>query len=346
MRAATVSRFGGPEVFELVETPDPAPGPGEVLISVEVIDTLWLETMVRSGAGQDFWPMRPPYVPGNGVAGRIVQVGAGVDQSLRGRRVVAHTGGEGGYADRAVVAAESAVAVPDEVDLTVAAALLHDGVTALALFDTTKVGPRDGVLVIGASGGLGVLCVRLARARAAKVVAVARGAKLERVARLGPDASIDSARPDWVEQARAVFGEHGADVVLDNVGGALGEAGHTHRPRRTVLRARHTQRAFREHRPAGRRRARGLGDRYPGGATVRARPHALRRAGAARGRRGCDRAGHRADVLARPGRGGARRHRGPHRVRQDPDHHRRVIRAAGASAMDPHEVSASARDVA
>ncbi|WP_329249755.1 zinc-binding dehydrogenase [Actinoallomurus sp. NBC_01490] len=227
MRAATVSRFGGPEVFELVETPDPAPGPGEVLISVEVIDTLWLETMVRSGAGQDFWPMRPPYVPGNGVAGRIVQVGAGVDQSLRGRRVVAHTGGEGGYADRAVVAAESAVAVPDEVDLTVAAALLHDGVTALALFDTTKVGPRDGVLVIGASGGLGVLCVRLARARAAKVVAVARGAKLERVARLGPDASIDSARPDWVEQARAVFGEHGADVVLDNVGGALGEAGFT-----------------------------------------------------------------------------------------------------------------------
>ncbi|WP_345458590.1 zinc-binding dehydrogenase [Actinoallomurus oryzae] len=227
VRAAMVSRFGGPEVFELVETPDPVPGAGEVLVGVEVIDTLWLETMVRSGAGQGFWPMRPPYVPGNGVAGRVVRVGAGVDQSLCGRRVVAHTGGEGGYADRVVVAVEAAVAVPDGVDLTVAAALLHDGVTALALFDTAKVGPRDGVLVIGASGGLGLLCVRLARARAAKVVAVARGAKLERVARLGPDALIDSARPDWVEQARAVFGEHGADVVLDNVGGALGEAGFT-----------------------------------------------------------------------------------------------------------------------
>ncbi|RKS79049.1 NADPH2:quinone reductase [Actinomadura pelletieri DSM 43383] len=224
MRAATVSRFGGPEVFELVESPDPGPGSGEVLIGVEVIDTLWLETMVRSGAGQGFWPMRPPYVPGNGVAGRVLQVGEGVDESLRDRRVVAHTNGEGGYADRAVVDAEALVTVPDGVDLAVAAALLHDGMTALALFDTTKVGPRDAVLVVGASGGLGVLCVQLARARAAKVVAVARGPKLEWVARLRPDASVDSDRPDWVEQAHAALGEHGADVVLDNVGGRLGEA--------------------------------------------------------------------------------------------------------------------------
>lgn len=227
VRAAMVSRFGGPEVFQLVETPDPVPGAGEVMISVEVIDTLWLETMVRSGAGQGFWPMRPPYVPGGGVAGRVAQVGAGVDQTLRGRRVVAHTRGEDGYADRVVVAAEAVVAVPDSVDLTVAAALLHDGATALALFDTTKVGPQDGVLVVGASGGLGVLCVQLARARAADVVAVARGAKLERVARLGPEVLIDSDRPDWVEQAEAVFGEHGADVVLDNVGGLFGEAAFT-----------------------------------------------------------------------------------------------------------------------
>lgn len=227
VRAVMVSRFGGPEVLQVVEVADPVPGAGEVLIGVEVIDTLWLETMVRSGAGQDYWPLRPPYVPGGGVAGRVVQVGAGVDQTLRGRRVVAHTRGDGGYAERAVVAAEAVVPVPDGVDLTVAAALLHDGATTLALFDTTKVGTRDGVLVVGASGGLGVLCVQLARARAANVVAVARGGKLARVAQLRPDASIDSARPDWVEQARAVFGEHGADVVLDNVGGPLGEAAFT-----------------------------------------------------------------------------------------------------------------------
>jgi NADPH:quinone reductase len=224
VHAATVIKFGGPEVFQVVERPEPVPGAGEVVIAVEVADTLWLETVVRSGAGQDYWPMRPPYVPGNGVAGRVSQVGDGVDRALLGRRVVAHTGNEGGYADRAVVAADAVSAVPDGLDLTVAAALLHDGPTALALFDITKVGPKDVVLVVGASGGLGILLVQLGRARAARVVAIARGAKLDRVRRLGPDAVIDSAQPDWLEQARAVLPEAGADVVMDNVGGDLGEA--------------------------------------------------------------------------------------------------------------------------
>lgn len=99
MRAATVTEFGGPEVLHLVEQPDPVPGRGEVVVAVEVADTLWLETVVRSGVGQDYWPMRPPYVPGNGVAGRLASIGPGVDDSWVGRRVVAHTGNEGGYAD-------------------------------------------------------------------------------------------------------------------------------------------------------------------------------------------------------------------------------------------------------
>ncbi|MEO3796819.1 zinc-binding dehydrogenase [Nonomuraea sp. B10E15] len=228
MRAAMVTRFGGPEVFELVEMPDPVPGAGEVLIGVEMIDTLLMETVVRSGTAQDYWPMRPPYVPGGGVAGRVLQVGEDVRQDLLGRRVVAGIrGAENGYADRAVAAAEAAVTVPDTVDLAVAAALVHDATTALALFDATKVGRRDEVLVVGASGGLGALCVQLARARAAKVVAVARGAKLARLERYGADALIDVDQRDWVDQARAVFGGHGADVVLDNIGAPLGEAAST-----------------------------------------------------------------------------------------------------------------------
>lgn len=225
MRAATVTKFGGPEVFEVVETPDPEPGPGQVVIDVEVADVLMLDTVVRSGAGQDYWPMRPPYVPGCGVAGRVGRVGADVEPGLVGRRVVARTGAAGGYADRAVVDARRVVEVPEVLDLAVAAALLHDGVTALALFEVTKVGAADALLVTGASGGLGVLAVQLGRARAARVVATARGPKLARVGRLGPHAVIDSDDPGWVKQARTALGEHGADVVLDNVGGELGEAG-------------------------------------------------------------------------------------------------------------------------
>jgi NADPH2:quinone reductase len=224
MRAAMVTRFGGPGVFEVVELPDPAPGPGEVVIGVEAADVLWLETMIRSGAGQDYWPMRPPYVPGNGVAGRVVRTGDGVDPDLLGARVVAHTGNEGGYADQAVAAAHAVSVVPDRLSLTVAAALLHDAPTALALFDVTKVSPDDTVVVVGASGGLGIMLVQLGRAHAARVVAIARGAKLDRVRALGPDAAIDSEQPDWLAAARAALPGAGADVVFDNVGGDLGEA--------------------------------------------------------------------------------------------------------------------------
>lgn len=115
--------------------------------------------------------------------------------------------------------------MPDAVELTAAAAVLHDAPTALALFDVTNVGVDDTVLVIGASGGLGLLSVQLARARATRVVAVARSSKLGRVEELGPDVAIDSDQSDWVDRARAALGPRGADVVLDNIGGDVGEAG-------------------------------------------------------------------------------------------------------------------------
>jgi NADPH2:quinone reductase len=208
----------------VTERDDPPPGPGEVAIAVEAADTLWVETRIRAGAGQDYWPMRPPYVPGNGVVGRVAEIGEGVDAALRGAAVAAHTGNEGGYADRVVVPVEAVSRVPGGVDLTVAAALLHDGPTALALFEVTKVGADDTVVVIGASGGLGIVSVQLAKARAVRVVAVARGAKLDRIRALGPDVAIDSEASDWIEQVRRALPDGRADVVLDNVGGALGEA--------------------------------------------------------------------------------------------------------------------------
>ena len=108
--------------------------------------------------------------------------------------------------------------------MTTAAALIADAATALVLFDIAKVSAGDAVLVVGASGGLGIVSVQLAKARGARVVAVARGVKLDRVRELGPDAAVDSDQPDWVARARSALPPAGADVVLDNVGGALGEA--------------------------------------------------------------------------------------------------------------------------
>jgi NADPH2:quinone reductase len=98
-------------------------------------------------------------------------------------------------------------------------------VTALALQETTAIGPASRVLVVGASGGLGITSIQLALSLGAVVVATARDAdKLARVGRLGASAVIDSDSPAWVDAAREALGGEGADVILDNIGGDLGAA--------------------------------------------------------------------------------------------------------------------------
>jgi NADPH2:quinone reductase len=225
MRATVMTRFGPPEVLIASEASDPVAGPGEVVIDVEFADVLWVETAIRQGDVDEYFDVTPPYVPGNGVAGRVRAVGDRVDPGWVGRQVIAHTGQRGGYAEQAVVPAEGLSPVPDGLGLRDAAGLLHDGPTAMALVEGARIGSGDRVLVVGASGGLGILSVQLSRARAAVVVAVARDErKLARVRELGADAVIDSEAPDWVEQARAALGGEGADVILDNIGGSVGEA--------------------------------------------------------------------------------------------------------------------------
>jgi NADPH:quinone reductase len=226
MRAAVVRKFGPPEVLEVQEWPDPVLARGQVVLEVAAADVLFLETMIRRGDAPEGMAPQLPYVPGSGVAGRVVAVGSGVEASWIGRTAVAHTGREGGYADRALVDIDSLSAVPDGLGLTDAAALLHDAPTALTLFDLTGAASAGSVLVLGASGGLGLMLVQLARTSGVRVLAVARDeAKLERIRAMAPDGSvIDSEQPDWIEQAREALGDTGADVVFDNVGGTLGEA--------------------------------------------------------------------------------------------------------------------------
>ena len=225
MRAAVVTRFGAPDVLTVTEVPEPRAGAGEVLIDVEVASVLWLETMIRRGSGPPGHAVDPPYVPGNGVGGRVRAVGPAVGEEWVGRRVVAHTGGGGGYAEQIALPVKSLSVVPDDLPVAAAAALLHDGVTAMTVLDTTEVTGQDRVLVVGASGGIGIVTLQLAFLRGALVVATARDeAKLSRLRNLNTGATIvDSDAPHWVLQACEVLGSGGATVILDNVGGALGE---------------------------------------------------------------------------------------------------------------------------
>lgn len=225
MRVAQVTRFGGPEGLVTGEVPDPSAGPGRVVVDVSVAGVTYVETQIRRG--MDRWHARPPlpYVPGGLVAGRVSEVGEGVDASWLGRRVLASTGETGGFAERASAEAATLFPVPDGLDLAEAVALRSDGRTALGLVETAGLVPEDVVLVEAAAGGVGTLLVQLALAAGARVIGAARGErKLELVRELGADAAIDYSEPDWTKQVLEATEGAGPTLVFDGVGGGIGRA--------------------------------------------------------------------------------------------------------------------------
>lgn len=225
MRAVVVTQFGGPEVLVVSELPSPEAGPGHAVVSVSVADILFLETMLRSGWGGEYFKMKPPYVPGFGVAGTVRAVGEGVDASWVGRRVASHTQHGGGCAELAVVRADRMIAIPEGLGDREAAALLHDGPTALSLMDAAKIRRDQVVLVMAAAGGLGILLVQLAHAAGARVIGAARGPqKLRVVEEMGADEVVDYSESDWTDRVHQLTDGRGVDVVFDGAGGALGAA--------------------------------------------------------------------------------------------------------------------------
>lgn len=214
-----MTRFGGPEVLELVERPTPPVAPGEVLVEVAAAEVLFLDTQLRAGWGREYFAMTPPFVPGVGVAG------------LLGEQRVIATIGEvgtypgGGYAEQVVVAESNIYPVPDGIDLPVALAALHDGPTALALLEGAGVREGERVLVNGAAGSLGHWLLPLLKAAGATVIAAARGdEKLEHVRKLGADFAVDYSLPNWTDQVLEATNGISVDVVFDGAGGSIGRA--------------------------------------------------------------------------------------------------------------------------
>lgn len=225
VRTIEVTRFGGPEVLTLRERPDPVAGPGQVVVDVAAIPLLWLDTALRSGRGSDWFPVKPPYVPGSGVAGTVSAIGAGVAAEWVGREVLTDTRETGSYAERVAVPADGLVLIPDELTTLTAAALLTDGRTALGILEGVSVEAGTPVLITGAAGGMGLLLVQLATARGARVVGAARGEpKLAAVRAQGAVAAIDYSEPDWTHRVLAALDGDRPSVVLDGVGGEIGRA--------------------------------------------------------------------------------------------------------------------------
>lgn len=224
MRAIEVREFGGPEVLVAREVPDPVAGPGQVVVALAAADVIYLDTLLRGGWGGEHFPLRPPYVPGGGGAGTVVATGPDVDDGWVGRRVLAR--GSGGYAARMAAGLDELVELPGGVGWTDAAALLHDGVTALDLLRHAPVTAGDSVLIAAAAGGAGSLLVQLATAAGARVVAAARGERKLALARdLGAELTVDYGEDGWQHRVRAATGGDGVDVAFDGAGGGPGGLG-------------------------------------------------------------------------------------------------------------------------
>lgn len=248
MRAVRIAKHGGPEVLELSQVPVPVPPAGEVLVQVGAVALNNTDLWTREGAygrpddpdALSGWrgPVDFPRIQGADVAGRVVAVGAGVDDALVGRRVVVDPAiydGEGldanpvglmgserdgGYAEYVTAPAERVHDVTDSplTDDQLAALPVAYG-TALGMIERGRLRAGETVLVSGASGGVGLALVQLARARGAKVLAISSGAKTDAVREAGAHHVVDRAH-DVAEQVRAGAPE-GIDVALDVVAGEL-----------------------------------------------------------------------------------------------------------------------------
>jgi putative PIG3 family NAD(P)H quinone oxidoreductase len=210
---------GAAEALRIAERPEPEAGPGEIRIRVRAAGVNRPDLLQRAGA----YPPPPGAsdILGLEVAGQVDQVGEGVTRWRAGDRVCALLSG-GGYAEFAVVDARHALPVPDGLDLNTAAALPETVFTVFAnVFEAGRLQPGESLLVHGATSGIGVTAIQMAKAHGARVIATSRTAAKARAAKtLGADISLDSSTDDLA--ARIAEGG-GADVVLDMVGAAYAE---------------------------------------------------------------------------------------------------------------------------
>jgi NADPH:quinone reductase len=207
VRAIKIDEFGGPEVMQLVDMPEPTPGEGELLIEVSHAGVNFADTHSRENNYIARYEL--PLVPGGEVVG-IARSGA-----LEGQRVVAMTG-TGGYAQFATAREDTTFPLPDEVDDGQALALLIQGLTAWHLYRTcARIHPGESVVVHSAAGGVGSLAVQLGKPMGAgRVIATASSEEKRQLAlELGADVALDP-EDDLGEPV---------DIVFETTGGALFE---------------------------------------------------------------------------------------------------------------------------
>lgn len=222
MRAVLCKAFGPPESLVVEDLPDPQPAEGEAVVDVAVAGMNFFDSLII----QNKYQFKPalPFSPGAELAGSVSAVGAGVDRSWLGRRVAAWIGW-GACRTKVVVPARSLVPVPDGLPDEAAAGLMVTyGTTLHALQDRARLQPGETLVVLGASGGVGLAAVEIGALMGARVIACASSPEKLAIAREhGATDLIDYSTGDFREALKAIVGAKGVDVVYDPVGGALAE---------------------------------------------------------------------------------------------------------------------------
>lgn len=207
MKAIQIQSFGGPDVMQYVDIPDPVAGPDEVVLDVKSVGINYADTHQTENSYLS--PQKLPLVPGIEVVG-----------THNGKRYLASVT-SGGYAEKAVAHKSVLFPIPDSVTDEQALCMLVQGTTAWHLLRTMgKVQKNQSVVVHAAAGGVGTIAIQLAKLWGGKVIAVTSSDSKATLAKsLGADVVVDAHSQDLTSALRAANGGHGVDLVLEMVGG-------------------------------------------------------------------------------------------------------------------------------
>ncbi|MBK8018872.1 MAG: NADPH:quinone oxidoreductase family protein [Betaproteobacteria bacterium] len=222
MKAVLCKKLGPPDELVVEQVPDLQAGAGQVVVAVKAAGVNFPDTLIIQGKYQ-FKP-ELPFSPGGEVAGVIAQVGEGVTRVKAGDRVIA-AATWGGFAEQIVVDADRLVPMSDDMDFVSASAfILTYGTSYHALKDRAALRPGETLLVLGASGGVGLAALQIGKAMGAKVIAAASSdSKLEICRRNGADDVINYGAEDLRTRVKQITAGRGVDVVYDPVGGPYSE---------------------------------------------------------------------------------------------------------------------------